>query len=136
MLVLVELAFCICALVFLFRMMDSANFLPLDQCLPLIPLEKGVPEHQNRVGGLLLVEIVQMELADEARKFAEAEVYGYNFSIHFELVLNQDPLPVAIPADHTVVLIILHWPIGTSKIPNSLRKNLLILFSGISRRIF
>ena len=56
--------------------------------LPVLTLKFGVAKDKVVVFAFFLVEVVEVELADEARKFAETEKHRDDLSLHSGLVLD------------------------------------------------
>ena len=78
--------------------------------LPVISLKLGVGEYENIFFGFFFMEIVQVELANKARKFSQTEMNGDDFTLHPSLVLDDNALSAAIPADYFFVFLILLLP--------------------------
>lgn len=68
---------------------DFLSQLPeLNWHLPVLTLKFGVAKDKIVVFAFFLVEVVEMELADEARKFTETEEDRDDLSLHSGLVLD------------------------------------------------
>lgn len=75
--------------------------------LPVFSVKLGVSEYENIFFGFFFMEIVQVELANKARKFSQTEINWDDFTLHPRLVLDDNALPAAIPADYFFVFLIL-----------------------------
>lgn len=98
----------------------------------LLPSQKtGVVEHQTLILGFTFVEIVQVELSHKTTKLLETEMKRDYILLHFGLVFDNHTLSSAIPTDNLIALRILTKWVFTSRIKNSLLRNLLIFLSGM-----
>jgi hypothetical protein len=92
----------------------------------------SVEEYKCPVFGFLLVEVVQMELSNEAGEFAQTEMVGNYLIFHPFLIIDHYILPVDVPLyDRLIILILVIFPISTSSISKSLFRNLLIFLPDI-----
>lgn len=92
----------------------------------MVSVVKGVVENEAVVFGFDFVEVVEVELAHEARELLETKILGYYLGLKFLLIFDEYILALAVPAYRIRILVILHPLNLTSSSEYSFLRNLLM----------